>query len=86
MAARFSTGFLLGAAIGAGAALAGGERWPAVRPLAKGALRVAVLGLGAARRASLRIGEEFEDLLAETLHEIDSEKGATASPESGHDG
>lgn len=85
MAARFSTGFLLGAAIGAGSALAGGERWLAVRPIVKGALRAAVLGLGAARRASLRIGEEFEDLLAETLHEIDTGKGAAATPEPSHD-
>ena len=73
--------FLLGLALGAGAVLLG-TRWREARPVAKAALRGGVAAYAVARRAAADIGEEIEDLIAETAHEIAEEKAAleTAPP------
>ena len=67
--------FLLGLAVGAGVVLVG-TRWQAARPLAKAALRSGVAAYAVARRTAADIGEEIEDLIAETAHEIAEEKAA----------
>lgn len=79
----FGGGLLLGAAVGAGAALLGPLTWRAARPLAKTALRAGIKGLGAARVAAAQIGEEVEDLVAEVQHELDQAAPLAAAQERG---
>lgn len=83
MASRFSSGFVLGACIGAGVTLSAGDRWQAMRPLVKATLRVAFRSFEAIRRAGLEAGEALEDLIAETRHELAAE---TPSAEAKNDG
>ena len=70
-------GFLVGVALGAGAAVVGPVVWRTARPYAKSALRAGLEGYAAARVAAARMGEEVEDLVAEVLHEMtEAEAGA----------
>ncbi|MFG1359602.1 DUF5132 domain-containing protein [Xanthobacter pseudotagetidis] len=69
-------GFLLGLAVGIGAAVIGPALWRLARPAAKDAIKAGVAGYGAARVALARAGEEVEDLVAEAAHEM---KEAAAS-------
>jgi hypothetical protein len=82
---NFSTGLLVGLAVGAGAALVGTDRWQSARPLAKGAIRAALIGFAVARRAAVRAAEDFEDLVAETMHEMEGE-ASPLSPGGGTNG
>jgi hypothetical protein len=69
--ARFEVGsFLVGLAVGA--VVAGGHARGA-RPLAKLAIRVGVEGYDRARRAAAALAEDVEDLIAETVHEMQAE-------------
>ena len=63
-------GFLVGVAIGAGAALFGPRIWRAARPYAKSALKAGLDGYAGARAAAARAAEEVEDLVVETVHEM----------------
>lgn len=63
-------GFLLGLAVGVGAAVIGPALWRLARPAAKDAIKAGVAGYGAARVALARAGEEVEDLVAEATHEM----------------
>lgn len=63
-------GFLVGLAIGAGAALAGPAFWRSARPAAKKAMRAGFEGYVVARQAAARMAEEIEDLVAEVSHEM----------------
>ncbi|OCC25029.1 hypothetical protein MB02_06235 [Croceicoccus estronivorus] len=63
-------GFLVGLAIGAGAALAGPTFWRSARPAAKKAMRAGFEGYIVARQAAARMAEEVEDLIAEVSHEM----------------
>lgn len=64
------SGFLIGVAVGVGAAVFGPMAWRSARPFAKSALRAGIEGYAAARVAAARVGEEIEDLAAEVKHEI----------------
>lgn len=63
-------GFLIGLAVGVGAAVIGPTLWRLARPAAKDAIKAGVAGYGAARVALARASEEVEDLVAEATHEI----------------
>lgn len=71
-------GFLIGVAVGAGAAIFGPSIWRAARPHAKAALRAGMDGYASARAAAARAAEEVEDLVVETVHEM-QEAAAPAS-------
>jgi hypothetical protein len=73
-------GFLIGAAVGAGAALFGPSIWRASRPFAKAALKAGLDGYAGARTAAARAAEEVEDLVVETVHEM-QEAAAVPAPE-----
>jgi len=66
-------GLLLGVAVGVGAAIVAPAVWRVMRPTAKSALRAGLTGYGAARVAAARAGEEVEDLVAEVVHEMETE-------------
>ncbi|MFS8038647.1 hypothetical protein ACI7BZ_17105 [Xanthobacter sp. AM11] len=68
-------GFLIGVAVGIGAAVVGPTLWRLARPAAKDAVKAGVAGYGAARVALARAAEEVEDLVAEAGHEL---RGAAA--------
>lgn len=69
--ARFEVGsFLVGLAVGAVVAAGGGR---GARPFAKAALRAGITGYGQARRAAAAFAEDVEDLIAETVHEMQAE-------------
>jgi hypothetical protein len=76
-------GFLLGLAVGVGAAVVGPTLWRLARPAAKDAIKAGVAGYGAARVALARAGEEVEDLMAEAAHEMKetAAKAAAAAAE-----
>ena len=78
MAGNFSSGLLVGLVVGAGAALVGTDRWQSARPIAKGLIRMGLAGFAAARRAATRAAEDLEDLVAETMHEMNEEDAAPA--------
>lgn len=76
------TGFLLGAAVGAGLAVFGPTLWRAARPYARDAVKAGMAGFAAAQAAAARAAEEVEDIVAEATHELREavDHGATAEP------
>lgn len=79
-------GFLLGLAVGVGAAVVGPTLWRLARPAAKDAIKAGVAGYGAARVALARAGEEVEDLMAEAAHEMKEAAAKAAAAESEAEG
>ena len=69
---RVSSGsFVAGIVIGSGAVLLASGKGDTVRPFVKAIFRASVLGFRAAHRAAAELGEAVEDLVAETMYEID---------------
>ncbi len=75
------TGFLVGAAVGAGAALFGPALWRVARPYAREAVKAGMTGFAAASAAAARAAEEVEDLAAEVAHEMREAAGKADADE-----
>lgn len=71
--AGMRSGFLIGLAVGVGAAVLGPYAWRTGRPAAKAAMRAGIEGYVVARGAAARFAEDVEDLAAEVRHEMQAE-------------